>query len=234
MKRYRLSWLAAGLLIARTAAAGEPTPATAASAEPLPAKPYAAGMDPGFRSPAEPDAYPEGRIKLFGRRYSLALSATLFTPGSGATRESFGASILLPGMMLFRPETKGGPRFDIDLAGRLLAKDGRRALVLAPTLGVRMNLAGAGRAVVPFISVRTGPYFARTAGATPSTPGQGASAAQSTSPADAGFRVLAGGNAQAGLEIRRWVVVAGRYDRVQDSGGVDLSGWTAEAMVRVF
>jgi hypothetical protein len=158
---------------------------------------------------AEDTVYPEGRVKLFGKRYSIFVGTGFYRPSAREAREVFGsfnvrsaglASRLPFEVFLYRPKARRGPSLDFGFLWKSLeAPDGDRVRVISPTAGLRVHLVDPRRGVVPFVSLQAGPYFART------TSGRGL--------------IYAGGNASLGFDIHRVVLVSARYDLVERNTG---------------
>jgi pimeloyl-ACP methyl ester carboxylesterase len=159
--------------------------------------------------------YPEGRIVLFGRRYSLSAGFGLTRFADRSTRDTFGSWKVGPRFNLYRPDDASGLGPDFDFAWIGLGQDGRRAGYIAPTLGVRYAPVAAtrGRWIVPRARLRIGPYFADAA--------------------TAGHATVLGANAEVGVEIGRILSLTARYDRVRGVRGYDLSTVAMDMTARV-
>jgi hypothetical protein len=160
---------------------------------------------------AEDTVYPEGRVKFFGKRYSIFVGTGFYRPSTREAREVFGsfnvrsaglASRLPFEAFLYRPKAGRGPTLDFGLLWKSMeAADGDRVRVISPTAGLRAQLVNPRRGIVPFVSVQVGPYFARTTSGTNLT--------------------YAGGNATVGFDIHRRAIASVRYDLVErNSGGM--------------
>jgi pimeloyl-ACP methyl ester carboxylesterase len=158
--------------------------------------------------------YPEGRLVLFGQRFSLMTGVTVTRFVRGTARDAFGAHRTYPDLDLYRPDNSAGFSPDIDFLWIGLTHSGRRAGYVAPTAGVRYAPVASTRDhwLVPFFSLRTGPYFAHT----------------STS----GSATVLGANVAIGLDIARRVTVRARYDHVTGVRGHDLSTTGLDLLLR--
>ena len=177
------------------------------------------------------DGYPEGKIKLFGNRYSLAVTGGYSQPASGEFRGLFGGGGPGFGLTLFRPETEI-TRFDGDFVFKYYAKDGVEAIILGLTGGVHHNFADPLTAsAVPFVEVHAGPYAFLTPGyakaAIPPPPG-------STLKDPPGTQITAGANAVFGVELNDSVVLSVRYDYIGKVGGINPSFWSAGVLFKVW
>jgi hypothetical protein len=171
---------------------------------------------------AEDWRYPEGRIRLFGARYSLFLRVTYFRPSSSATRDLFGKEVrsqsfffgLLPfKVLLYRPRSESsGIELDVDLSRRQLQEAGEKAGFLAPTAGVKWR-GDPRRFLIASGALRAGAYFVRTG--------------------DEGIETRPGLNAALGMEISRTAILSLRYDWVRQPARTDLSGWTLDVAFKV-
>jgi pimeloyl-ACP methyl ester carboxylesterase len=167
----------------------------------------ASAAEPRLESWDDDWVYPEGRIKLGNLRYSLVVGGIFTRFADGATRDSFSSGHIDPEIDLYRPEPKGFvPSLDLRWTGIFQGDTG--AHLLAPTLGVRRTGAGprSGKALVPFAALRLGPYFVNASGL--------------------GRHTVLGANATLGVEIRRRVFLAVRYDAVRKVEGRDFSTWS--------
>jgi hypothetical protein len=160
-------------------------------------------------SRAEDTVYPEGRVKVFGKRYSVFVGTGFYRPSSREARALFGsfnvksaglASRVPFEVFLYRPKARRGPSLDFGFLWKSLeAANGERVRVITPTAGLRAQLVNPRRGIVPFVSLQVGPYFARTTNGT--------------------HLIYAGGNATVGFDIRRRAVVSARYDLVERNTG---------------
>ena len=118
---------------------------------------------------AEDTVYPEGRVKLFGKRYSIFVGTGFYRPSAREAREVFGPSMQirlvsqsrLPfEVFLYRPKARRGPSLDFGFLWKSLeAPDGDRVRVIPPPRDFRVQLVDPRRGVVPFVSLQAGPYF---------------------------------------------------------------------------
>lgn len=180
--------------------------------------------------PKYEDDYPEGKIKLFGKRYSLAITGGYSEPTSGIFRGFYGGGKPGIGVSLFRPETEI-TRFDADFVFKYYEDEGLEAIIVGVTGGVHHNFIDPQNSnSVPFVEFHAGPYLFLTPGyGTADLPSQGGS------PRDPPGTALTGGaNAALGVEINESVVLNIRYDYIAKVGGVNPSFWSAGLLFKVW
>jgi hypothetical protein len=138
----------------------------------------------------------------------------VFIPSDATTRRIYGDRTFTPSLSLWSFETKPGLGFSWDVGGQRLNEGDRRAETLQAGVGPRFQFARADAAVGPYLSVRGDGYLMRL---------------------DRGdWHVKPGVNVELGASILRHFVLSGRYDKVGKLGGVDLSGWSARAAIKLF
>lgn len=156
----------------------------------------------------------QGRLKLFGHRYSVIAGAAMFVPREGATRTLYGERTFMPVLSLWNFDTKSGLGFSWDVGGDRLTEGDRRAEMLHAGLGPRILFANSSADFAPYVTARADGYLMRL---------------------DRGeWHTKPGVNVEVGASILRHVVLSGRYDRIGKLGGVDLSGFSARAAIKVF
>lgn len=191
--------------------------------------PVRAGED-DFPVSQNEDDYPEGKFKLFGKRYSLAITGGFSEPSSGVFRGFYGGGRPGIGVSLFRPETEK-TRFDADFVFKYYENEGMEAIILGLTGGVHHNFVEPKASnSVPFVEFHAGPYMFLTPGyVTADLPSQG------VAPRDPPGTSLTGGlNAALGVEINECVVLNVRYDYIAKVGGVNPSFWSAGILFKVW
>jgi hypothetical protein len=154
-----------------------------------------------------------GRIHLLGRRFWLGLGASVSALGSAAARDAFGSARWQPVVRLVSPLNARGLRLSLAPVFKRYGSADVRARVIGATAGLSFNLAPARTDVVPFGALRAGPCFVSTPGAS--------------------TRVRPGANLELGLSFRRHFVLSGSYELFGRSGGLSLSSWSINAVVRV-
>jgi hypothetical protein len=156
----------------------------------------------------------DGRIHFFGRRFWLGVGAGVSGLESQAARDVFGSARWQPVVRLVTPLRPQGLRLSIAPVFKRYGSADVHARVLAPTVGLSFNLLPPRRDVVPFGTIRVGPYFVSVTGA--------------------GTHLRPGGNVELGLSYRRHFVLSGGYELLGRTNGLDLSSWSLNAIVRVF
>ena len=156
----------------------------------------------------------QGRIKLFGRRYSLIAGASMYAPREAATRAIYGERSFMPSLGLWSFETRHGVGFSWDFGGQRMTEGPRRAELLHGGVGPRFQFADASSDFAPYLALRGDGYGMRL---------------------DRGdWKVKPGANVELGASILRHLVISVRYDAVPKIGGIDLSGFGARAAVKLF
>jgi len=155
----------------------------------------------------------EGRIHLLGRHFWLGLGAGVSALESGPARDAFGRARWQPVIRLVSPLRPRGLRLSVAPVIKRYGGSGFRAWLIAPTAGLGFNLTRATRDVVPFGTVRAGPYFVTTPGASTC--------------------VRPGATLELGVSIRRQFVLSGGYEFVAPTSAFNLSNWSLNAIFRV-
>jgi hypothetical protein len=169
-------------------------------------------MNPVF---AKDTDYPEGKIKLFGKRYSLALSASYGDPLSSMFKDSFGNSGFGFGVRLFRPEMEKGWKFTPSTTFKMYKENDNEAVIIGLGAGVHYNFVDPKvESIVPYFSVHTGPYYVNLT--------------------DFKSEIVAGGGASLGVEFNDTVKFSVNYDLIGDVNGYDPSMWSAGVVVKVW
>ena len=161
------------------------------------------------------EQYPEGKIKLFGKRYSLAVRLGFAELSNSGTKDVFGGGSLSPGVSLFRPIFKEGASFDYDLAWHRYKEDGNKAMAIGATAGMKYIFVDpVEEKIVPYFKIHAGPYWTKTTGNE--------------------SEIVAGANASLGVEINDRVTFSVRYDWIDERNGFDLSRWSVGVGVKVW
>lgn len=161
------------------------------------------------------DEYPDGKIKLFGKRHSIMLYVKYGGFLDDETKDTFGGNSLGISASLFRPETKSGFRWDVGPRIGYTKKSGESALTVGLLGGFRYNFSDPMRSsTVPFFKAHAGPVYVNTTG--------GNSA------------LVLGANAALGMELNDRFIILVQYSFVDEVNGFDLSGWTAKLGIKVF
>jgi len=155
----------------------------------------------------------EGRIRLFGHGRSLIAGASFFVPSDAATRSIYGQGFG-PSLGLWSFDTHAGLGLSFDLGAHRLTQDTRRAESIQGGLGPRWQITDASAAVAPYLAVRGDVYVVRLD--------------------RTDWRTKPGANVELGASVLRHLVLSGRYDFVPRIDGVDVSGFSARAAVKVF
>lgn len=155
----------------------------------------------------------EGRIKLFGHGRSLIAGASTFVARDATTRSIFGRGYG-PSLGLWSFDSRAGLGVSLDLGAHRLTQDTRRAESLQTGLGPRFQFTDASAAVAPYLTVRGDAYVVRLD--------------------RTDWRTKPGANVELGASVLRHVVLSGRYDFVPKIDGVDVSGFSARAAVKIF
>jgi hypothetical protein len=158
--------------------------------------------------------YAEGRFRLRSKRYSLFAGATVTQFTSASTRAVFGWGSVSPVIELYRPQRRGvSPA--LEFSGTRIANEAQSAQVFAASVGVRYRPVDAERTrwMVPIASMTFGPRFARTS--------------------TAGRTTVGGAGVSLGVEMRRTVRVAARYEVLPPVHGGRLSTIALAAAVRL-
>jgi hypothetical protein len=157
----------------------------------------------------------EGRLKLFGHSYSVLAGATWTIPQEPTTRDIYGRGSINPSLTLWNFNTEPGFGLAWDLHRDRLKKDDSEALMFSGGVGPRFQFARASAAVAPSLAVRGDAVLVRL------QPGEP-------------WRWKPNVNAELSFSILRHLVLGGRYDYMPEVDGVDLSGFSVRALVKVF
>ncbi len=158
--------------------------------------------------------YPEGFVRIRGKRYSLFVGATYTWFMNGNSRSRFGQGTWSPSFELYRPQRRGySPLFEIN--DTRIAADDSTARIFAVSAGIRYRPvdAEASRWFALSFGVTAGPRVARIAGFERTTVG--------------------GISAQVGVEILRTARVTARYDALPMVHGTRLSAMSLGTAVRL-
>lgn len=158
--------------------------------------------------------YPEGFVRIRGKRYSLFVGATYTWFVNGASRSRFGQGTWSPSFELYRPQYHGfSPIFELN--GTRIASEDSTARVFAASVGVRYRPVDAeqSRWLVLHVGLAAGPRVARVSGLEQTT--------------------VPGASAQVGLEVLRTARVTARYDALPVVHGARLSAISFNAAVRL-
>ena len=148
--------------------------------------------------------YPEGFLRIRGKRYSLFVGATFTQFTNADSRTRFGAGTVSPTFELYRPQ-HGGFSPVLEFNDTRIESSDSLARVVAVSAGVRYRLVDAepSRWLVPFVSIGAGPRWARVSGT------------ERTAVFGAGIQV--------GVEVLRSVRLTTRYDALPGVFGHQLS-----------
>ncbi|MCD6118215.1 hypothetical protein J7K50_00045 [bacterium] len=164
---------------------------------------------------AKDGQYPEGKIKIFGKRFSIALGLGYGRPTDTTFGDTFGKGGIGFGLGLFRPEMKDGLRWDPDFKFQHYKEDDRSAVIIGATGGIHYNFVDPkARPTVPFFELHGGPYYVNTTG--------GSSA------------IALGGNAVLGVEVNNRITFTVRYDLVEQVNDFDPSSWSINVSIKVW
>lgn len=154
---------------------------------------------------AKDDAwYPEGLVRIRGKRYSLFVGASYTWFTSPTSRSRFGEGIWSPSFELYRPQRRGySPIFEFN--DTRFATDDSSTRVLAASVGVRYRPVDAERSrwFVLNLGVAAGPRVARISGRERTT--------------------VFGTSVQVGLEVLRTARATMRYETLPPVHGTRLS-----------
>lgn len=158
--------------------------------------------------------YPEGFVRIRGKRYSLFVGATYTWFVNGASRARFGQGTWSPSFELYRPQHHGFSPI-IELNGTDIASDDSTARIFAVSAGLRYRHVDAepSRWFVFSAALAAGPRFARISGFERTT--------------------MPGVSAQVGLEVLRTARVTARYDALPAVHGTRLSAISLDAAFRL-
>ena len=158
--------------------------------------------------------YPEGFVRIRGKRYSLFVGATYTWFVNGASRSRFGQGTWSPSFELYRPQRRGYSPL-LELNGTRIASGDSTARIFAASVGVRYRPVDAERSrwFVLNAGVAVGPRVARVSGLERTTVG--------------------GVSAQVGVEILRTARVTARYEALPAVHGVHLSTLSLGTAVRL-
>lgn len=158
--------------------------------------------------------YPEGFVRIRGKRYSLFVGATYTWFVNGTSRARFGQGTWSPSFELYRPQHHGfSPLFELN--GTRIASEDSTARVFGASVGVRYRPVDAERSrwLVLSVALAAGPRVARISGLERTT--------------------LPGASAQVGLEVLRTARVTVRYDALPTVHGARLSAISLDAAFRL-
>ncbi len=159
--------------------------------------------------------YPEGKIKLFGKRYSLALSASYGDPLSSIFKDEYGDSGIGFGIRLFRPEMDTGWKFGPSTTFRVYEDNDNEAVIIGLGASAQYNFVNPKeKSTVPFFAVSAGPYYVNLT--------------------DYKSDIVAGGGASLGVEFNDTVKLSINYELIDDVNGYDPSIWTVGVVVKVW
>lgn len=159
--------------------------------------------------------YPEGKIKLFGKRYSLALSASYGDPLSSIFKDEFGDSGFGFGVRLFRPEMEEGWKFFPSTTFKYYEEEDNEAVIIGLGAGAKYIFVDPKvESFVPYFSVHAGPYYVNLT--------------------DYKSDIVAGGGASLGIELNDTVRFSVNYDLIDEVNGFDPSMWSAGIVVKVW
>ncbi len=158
--------------------------------------------------------YPEGSVRIRGKRYSFFVGANYTWFVNGASRSRFGQGTWSPSFELYRPQRHGFSPI-IELNGTNIASGDSSARIFAASAGVRYRPADAepSRWLVFSAGVAAGPRVARISGLERTT--------------------VPGVNAQIGLEVLRTARLTARYDALPTVHGTRLSAISLDAAFRL-
>ena len=149
-----------------------------------------------------------------GHRLGIALGATYSSFTAQRSRTTFGDSGWQPAVRIVSRLGTKGVHLSLAPVYAHYGSGDHQGRLLGGTVGIGVTLAPAGGPVVPFASLRAGPYVVSTSG-DPS-------------------RTRPGGIAELGVQFLHRVIVSGGYERVGRANGFDLSTWSASALLRVY
>lgn len=159
--------------------------------------------------------YPEGKIKLFGKRYSLALSASYGDPLSSIFKDEYGDSGIGFGIRLFRPEMDKGWKFGPSTTFKMYEDNDNEAVIIGLGASAQYNFVNPKEvSTVPFFAVHAGPYYVNLT--------------------DYKSDIVAGGGASLGVEFNDTVKLTVNYELIDDVNGYDPSMWSAGVVVKVW
>ena len=158
--------------------------------------------------------YPEGLVRIRGKRYSLFVGATYTWFVNGESRSRFGQGTWSPSFELYRPQRRGYSPL-LELNGTRIASGDSSARIFAVSVGVRYRPVDAERSrwFVLNAGVAVGPRVARVSGLERTTVG--------------------GVSAQVGVEILRTARMTARYEALPAAHGVHLSTLSLGTAVRL-
>lgn len=158
--------------------------------------------------------YPEGLVRIRGKRYSLFVGATYTWFVNGASRARYGQGTWSPSFELYRPQHRGfSPLFELN--GTRIASEDSTAHIFAASVGVRYRPVDAERSrwLMIHFGLAAGPRVARLSGLEQTT--------------------VSGVSAQVGLEVLRTARVTARYDALPTVHGARLSAISLGAAFRL-
>lgn len=158
--------------------------------------------------------YPEGFVRIRGKRYSFFAGASYTRYVNGASRSRFGQGKWSPSFELYRPQHRGySPLFELN--GTSIDSDDSTARIFAASVGVRYRPVDAERSrrLVLSVGVAAGPRVARISGRQQTT--------------------VFGASAQVGIEVLRTARATLRYEALPMVHGVRLSTISLGTAVRL-
>lgn len=158
--------------------------------------------------------YPEGFLRIRGKRYSFFAGASYTWYVNGASRSRFGQGKWSPSFELYRPQHRGySPLFELN--GSQFSSGDSTARVFAASVGVRYRPVDAERSrwLVLNMGIGAGPRVARISGRERTT--------------------IFGATAQVGLVVLRTARATIRYEALPMVHGVQLSTLSLGTAVRL-
>ncbi|HEY3287488.1 MAG TPA: hypothetical protein VGJ96_10275 [Gemmatimonadaceae bacterium] len=158
--------------------------------------------------------YPEGFVRIRGKRYSLLVGVTYTWFMDGAARVRFGQGTWSPSFELYRPQRRGyAPIFELN-DSRIASADST-ARIFAVSAGVRYRPVDAerSRALVLYVGVAAGPRVVRLSGFERTT--------------------VPGASVQLGVEVLRTARLTVRYEALPTVHRSRLSALTIGTALRL-
>lgn len=158
--------------------------------------------------------YPEGFVRIRGKRYSLFVGATYTWFMHGESRARYGQGTWSPSFELYRPQRRGYSPL-LELNDTRIASDDSTARVFAASVGIRYRPVDAERSrwLAFSIGVAGGPRVARISGRERTT--------------------VFGVSAQVGVELLRTARLTARYEALPTVHGAQLSTLSLGTAVRL-